>query len=93
MKLQYQTYWTSPDGDHGNLGWINRFYRNVYAASGGVPASNHVTDGCFINYPDVDLPSSWPALYYKADYPELQRVKARWDPLNIFHHRQSIVPA
>jgi len=52
-----------------------------------------VTDGCFINYPDVDLPSSWPALYYKADYPELQRVKARWDPLNIFHHRQSIVPA
>jgi FAD/FMN-containing dehydrogenase len=93
MKLQYQTYWSSPDGDHVNLGWINRFYRNVYAASGGVPASNHVTDGCFINYPDVDLPSSWPALYYKADYPELQRVKARWDPLNIFHHRQSIVPA
>jgi FAD/FMN-containing dehydrogenase len=93
MKLQYQTYWTSPAGDDVNLSWINRFYRSVYAASGGVPASNHVTDGCFINYPDVDLPATWPALYYKANYRELQRVKARWDPLNIFHHRQSIVPA
>jgi hypothetical protein len=59
----------------------------VYAASGGVPASNRVTDGCFINYPDVDLPSSWPTLYYKAGYPALRAVKARWDPHNVFNHR------
>jgi hypothetical protein len=55
--------------------------------------SNHVTDGCFINYPDVDLPASWPTLYYKSGYHELQQVKAPWDALNIFHHQQSIVPA
>ncbi len=90
MKLQYQTYWTSPADDAANLRWIRNFYASVYAASGGVPASNRVTDGCFINYPDVDLPSSWPVLYYKGDYPALQRVKARFDPLNIFHHAQSI---
>ncbi len=93
MKLQYQTYWTSPEDDQVNLRWINRFYASVYAASGGVPASNRVTDGCFINYPDVDLPPSWPALYYKAGYPALQAVKARWDPRNVFHHAQSITPA
>ncbi|MGH3067126.1 MAG: FAD-binding oxidoreductase [Streptosporangiaceae bacterium] len=93
MKLQYQTYWTSPGDDQVNLRWINRFYASVYAASGGVPASNRVTDGCFINYPDVDLPASWPALYYKAGYPALQAVKARWDPRNVFHHAQSITPA
>jgi hypothetical protein len=52
-----------------------------------------ITDGCFINYPDVDLPPSWPALYYKAGYPALQAVKARWDPRNVFHHAQSITPA
>lgn len=93
MKLQYQTYWTSPEDDEVNLRWINRFYASVYAASGGVPASNRVTDGCFINYPDVDLPSSWPALYYKGNYPGLQAVKARWDPHNVFNHAQSITPA
>ena len=93
MKLQYQTYWTSPEDDEVNLGWINGFYARVYAASGGVPASNRVTDGCFINYPDVNLPASWPALYYKDGYPALQAVKARWDPRNVFNHAQSITPA
>jgi FAD/FMN-containing dehydrogenase len=32
----------------------------------------------------------WPTLYYKDGYARLQRVKARWDPLNIFNYAQSI---
>jgi FAD/FMN-containing dehydrogenase len=41
------------------------------------------------NYPDVDL-SNWQTLYYKENYPKLQQVKKRWDPLDIFNHAQSI---
>jgi hypothetical protein len=93
MKLQYQTYWAKADDDQVNLDWINGFYASVYAATGGVPVSNRVTDGCFINYPDVDLPASWPTLYYKSSYPALQVVKAQWDPGNVFNHAQSIVAA
>jgi FAD/FMN-containing dehydrogenase len=93
MKLQYQTYWTAPEDDDVNLRWINRFYASVYAATGGVPVPNQVTDGCYVNYPDVDLPASWPELYYKSSYPALQAVKAHWDPHNVFHHAQSIRPA
>jgi hypothetical protein len=93
MKLQYQTYWARAEDDQVNLRWINGFYADVYSATGGVPVSNHVTDGCFINYCDVDLPASWPALYYKDGYPALQAVKARWDPRNVFNHAQSVVPA
>jgi FAD/FMN-containing dehydrogenase len=93
MKLQYQTYWAQPQDDDINLNWITNLYTSVYSATGGVPASNSITDGCFINYPDVDLPASWPDLYYKASYPALQMVKAQWDPLNVFNHAQSIVPA
>ena len=93
MKLQYQTYWPYAGDDEYNLHWINTFYANVYSATGGVPVSNRITDGCFINYPDVDLPASWPTLYYKGSYRALQVVKAQWDPRNVFHHAQSIVPA
>jgi hypothetical protein len=93
MKLQYQTYWTQPQDDPVNLSWISNFYTSVYSATGGVPASNAITDGCFINYPDADLPASWPILYYKDNYPTLQAVKAQWDPRNVFNHTQSIVPA
>jgi FAD/FMN-containing dehydrogenase len=93
MKLQYHTSWTQPADDAANLSWINNCYASVYSATGGVPAPGQVTDGCYINYPDVDLPGTWPALYYKAGYPALQAVKAQWDPLNVFNHAQSIAPA
>jgi hypothetical protein len=93
MKLQYQTYWALPEDDDVNLRWINGFYADVYSATGGLPVSNRVTDGCFVNYCDVDLGPSWPTLYYKDGYPALQAVKARWDPRNVFNHAQSVTAA
>jgi FAD/FMN-containing dehydrogenase len=87
MKLQYQTYWTNPRDDEANLNWIRAFYADMYGDAGPVP--DGVMDGCYVNYPDVDL-VNWPRLYYKDNYPRLQRVKARWDPLNAFNHAQSI---
>jgi FAD/FMN-containing dehydrogenase len=87
LKLQYQTYWTDPALDDANLEWIRSFYTAMYGEQGPVP--DGVMDGCYVNYPDADLPN-WQALYYKDNYARLQRVKARWDPLNTFNHRQSI---
>ena len=87
LKLQYQTYWTDPAEDEANLEWIRSFYLAMYGEDG--PAPDGVMDGCYVNYPDSDL-QNFPALYYKDNYARLQRVKARWDPLNVFHHRQSI---
>jgi FAD/FMN-containing dehydrogenase len=89
MKLQYQTYWTDPAEDDVHLSWIRRFYRSVYADTGGEPVSDDVTDGCYVNYPDVDL-QNWPALYFKDNYRRLQAVKARWDPTDQFRHAQSV---
>ena len=87
LKLQYQTYWTDPAEDEANLEWIRSFYTAMYGEQGPVP--DGVMDGCYVNYPDADLPN-WTALYYKDNYARLQRVKARWDPLNVFNHQQSI---
>lgn len=87
MKLQYQTYWTDPDQDTPNLEWIRGFYDAMYGPGG--PAPDGVMDGCYVNYPDVDL-VAWQELYYQDGYATLQQVKARWDPGDVFNHRQSV---
>src|SRR5699024_9521727 len=35
---------------------------------------------------------SWHELYHRHNYPRLQKVKAAWDPLNLFHHDFSVRP-
>jgi hypothetical protein len=100
LKAVYATTWTSQTEDAHHLAWIREFYRDVYAETGGVPVPNEVSDGSYINYPDVDLADPqwntsgvpWHDLYYKHNYPRLQRIKARWDPRNVFHHALSIRP-
>jgi hypothetical protein len=103
LKMQYQVYWDRPSdanpGDvAGNLAWIRDTYRATFADTGGVPIIGDITDGCYINYPDTDLSDpawntsadAWSRLYYKDAYPRLQRAKRRWDPRDVFRHRQSI---
>jgi FAD/FMN-containing dehydrogenase len=87
MKLQYQTYWVDPAQDDENLAWIRAFYEDMYGPAGPVP--DEVMDGCYVNYPDVDL-EDWQELYYQDGYRKLMEVKRRWDPHNVFHHRQSV---
>jgi FAD/FMN-containing dehydrogenase len=92
------TGWLDPREDAKNLAWVRAFYRDLFAETGGVPVPGEAYDGALINHPDVDLadPESnlsgvpWHAIYYQANYPRLQRVKARWDPLNVFRHALSV---
>ncbi|MEI5007660.1 BBE domain-containing protein [Streptomyces sp. PmtA] len=98
LKLHYVSFWTNPADDATHLNWVRSFYQDVYAASGGVPAGNADTDGCFINYADADLADPrhnasgipWHELYFKSGYRQLQTVKAQWDPKNLFSHALSI---
>ncbi|MFE2276720.1 FAD-binding oxidoreductase [Streptomyces sp. NPDC059454] len=101
LKVVYTAAWPSPKDDEKNIDWLRRFYRDVYAETGGVPVPDGINDGSYINYPDTDLMDPewntsgvpWHYLYYKDNYPRLQRIKARWDPLNVFRHALSIRPA
>lgn len=101
LKVQYQVYWPSQSSDERHIGWLRSLYYAVYSDKDGVPISDDDTDGCYVNYPDVDLNDTlwnrsdytWAELYYKDNYPDLRRIKSRWDPDNVFRHAQSIEPA
>jgi FAD/FMN-containing dehydrogenase len=98
FKLLIQTFWADPADDAVNLGWTRGIYGDLFASTGGVPVPDDRTDGCYVNYPDTDISDPafntsdvpWSSLYYKDNYPRLQRVKAAWDPLDVFHHAHSV---
>lgn len=92
------TGWLDPQQDAMNLEWVRAFYRDLFAETGGVPVPGDACDGALINHPDVDLADPawnrsgvpWHTIYYQGNYPRLQRVKAQWDPRNVFRHPLSI---
>jgi hypothetical protein len=102
MKLQFLSFWEDAKADAGLVKWMQDFYTDLYSNSdvprqyAGTPYPGKRYEGCYINYPDVDMLtySFWPQLYYGDGelYPFLQSVKERYDPHNIFHHAMSIRP-
>ena len=98
LDVACTTGWLDPKDEEKNLKWVREFYRDLFAETGGVPVPNGQYDGTFINHPDNDIADNawntsgvpWSKLYYNENYPRLQKIKSRWDPLNIFHHALSI---
>jgi FAD/FMN-containing dehydrogenase len=98
FDLACMTGWLDPREEAQNMAWVRTFYRDLFATTGGAPVPGDAYDGAMINHPDVDLADQtlnnsgvpWHALYYQSNYPRLQRIKAQWDPQNVFRHTLSI---
>ena len=98
LDLACSAGWLDASGDRQHLDWARRFYRDLFADTGGVPVPGAAYDGAMINHPDTDLADPawntsgvpWSRLYYQDNYARLQAVKSRWDPRNIFRHALSV---
>jgi hypothetical protein len=98
LDIACTTGWLDAREEEKNLRWVRAFYRDLFAESGGVPVPGDKYEGAFINHPDTDLADPalntsgvpWHTLYYSENYPRLQRIKARWDPRDVFRHALSI---
>lgn len=62
--------------------WLTRSWSLVHQYGSGA---------VFPNFPDPDL-TDWATAYHGANYERLSRVKARYDPDNVFRFHQSLPP-
>lgn len=51
--------------------------------------SAYMSGAAYQNYVDEQI-GDWQSAYFGANYPRLQKVKARYDPDNLFNHPQSV---
>jgi len=92
--------WLDPKDEEKNVKWVRAFYRELFADAGGAPVPGDAYDGAMINHPDVDFVDPtlntsgvpWHTFYYQGNYPRLQKVKAQWDPRDVFRHTLGVRP-
>ena len=75
--------WERDDETDANVAWTDDLAASLQP---------YLSGEVYQNYADEDL-VDWPAAYYGANYPRLQRVKREYDPTDFFRHPQSIRPA
>ncbi len=76
--------WDDPADNEANIKWVRDYYDAIHPHSG--------SDGGYVNFMSDDDDHRAPA-NYGANYERLAQVKAAYDPDNVFHVNQNIVPA
>lgn len=73
--------WDAPEGAAQGIRWVEDFRKAMHPYTWGV----------YVNTPDL-LIENWPEEYYGCNFERLTHIKAKYDPMNVFHYPQSIPP-
>ncbi|MBL3645001.1 FAD-binding oxidoreductase [Bacillus sp. RHFB] len=79
--LEWNTTWTQDSEALRNLTLVARTHQQL----------NPFVEGAYVNSPDQNIINFGPA-YYGTNFDRLQRIKAKYDPENVFHFPQNIPP-
>ena len=83
--LNMQGAWEEPAEDHAHIAWARDFWSAMQPFSSG---------GTYVNFLTEDADEERVRAAYGADlYARLARIKARYDPDNLFRSNQNIRPA
>jgi FAD/FMN-containing dehydrogenase len=79
--IQYYAQWESPGATETYLAMIRTLYASMRP---------HVSGACYVNYCDLDLGEGYPKAYWGDNLARLVKIKAAYDPNNVFRHAQSV---
>ena len=83
--IAFESTWTDPRDTDANIAWA----RDAYASMKRFPSS-----GIYLNFPGFGEENVQMAqAAYGANFERLTRLKARYDPENLFHMNINIPPA
>ncbi|MEP6697860.1 MAG: FAD-binding oxidoreductase [Pseudonocardiales bacterium] len=85
FSAQYTAGWRVGDPAGivaGNLSWLRTFHTSMRPYASG---------GAYLNYADPDL-ADYPTAYWGTNYRRLQKVKATYDPQEVFTSPQAVRP-
>jgi FAD/FMN-containing dehydrogenase len=75
--------WLAPEQTDSCIAWA----RDTYAAM-----KPHMAGRRYVNYMSDDEETSEVASAYGANLPRLRQIKTKYDPVNLFHRNQNILP-
>lgn len=85
FMVSFDAAWTDPVDAEKNINWARSSWNAMRPYSDG---------GVYVNFPGVEEdPETLIRAVYDANYDRLRRIKAKYDPTNLFRMNQNIQPA
>ncbi len=85
FMLSLDAIWSNSADDGANIGWVRKFWDDM---------QRHSTGRLYLNFPGHGEGTNLVRDAFGAEaYGRLQKVKRKYDPQNLFHMNQNILPA
>ena len=78
--IQYYAEWLKAADSSAHIAQVNKLYAAMRP---------YMPGACYVNYCDLDL-ANWATAYWGANLSRLAKIKAAFDPDNVFSHAQSV---